>query len=412
MPEKDAIRSYHRLAKGKVCIALTEAISTREILAKTYTPGVAIPARDIAEDPEKVWELTGRKNRVAIVSDGSAVLGLGNIGPGGALPVMEGKAALFKEFGGIDAFPIVLSTQDADEIVAIVKGIAPSFGGINLEDIAAPQCFEIEERLKRELSIPVFHDDQHGTAIVVLAALMNALKVKKELFSLAPRSLGAVGCESAEADESRDIRIVISGAGAAGTAIARILLSQGCRTILIVDRRGIIGRRRTDLDSEAKTFLAAATNPDNIAGSLAEAMKGSDVFIGVSTAGLVTKEMIRSMAKDPIVFALANPDPEIMPDDAKEAGAMIVASGRSDFPNQVNNLLAFPGVFRGALDGNAREITEAMKRAAAAALAQCVQHPMPEKILPDPMEKGVAMKVAEAVQKAALSTQSPPRENH
>ena len=361
-------------------MALTEPISSREMLAKTYTPGVAVPARDIAENPELVWELTGRRNRVAVVSDGSAVLGLGNVGPLAALPVMEGKAALFKEFADIDAFPICLATQNTDEIVQAVKAIAPSFGGINLEDIAAPRCFQVEEILKRELDIPVFHDDQHGTAIVVLAALMNALKVTGR--------------------SSHDVKIVISGAGAAGTAIARMLLSQGFSHILVVDRQGIIHRDRDDLNCEAKMFLAAATNPENMKGSLKEAINGSDVFIGVSTANLVTKDMVRSMAKDPIVFALANPDPEIMPGDAKEAGALIVASGRSDFPNQVNNLLAFPGVFRGALDSGAKEITQEMKLAAAKALAACVENPTAEKILPDPLEKGITMKVAEAVKNA------------
>ena len=382
MASKDDIRAFHRSAKGKVRMALTEPISSREMLAKTYTPGVAVPARDIAENPELVWELTGRRNRVAVVSDGSAVLGLGNVGPLAALPVMEGKAALFKEFADIDAFPICLATQNTDEIVQAVKAIAPSFGGINLEDIAAPRCFQVEEILKRELDIPVFHDDQHGTAIVVLAALMNALKVTGR--------------------SSHDVKIVISGAGAAGTAIARMLLSQGFSHILVVDRQGIIHRDRDDLNCEAKMFLAAATNPENMKGSLKEAINGSDVFIGVSTANLVTKDMVRSMAKDPIVFALANPDPEIMPGDAKEAGAAIIASGRSDLlGTQVNNLLAFPGVFRGALDSGAKEITQVMKLAAAKALAACVENPTAEKILPDPLEKGVAMKVAEAVKKAA-----------
>lgn len=396
MASKEEIRAFHRNAKGKVRMTLTERISSREMLAKTYTPGVAIPARDIAENPELVWQLTGRRNRVAVVSDGSAVLGLGNIGSLAALPVMEGKAALFKEFADIDAFPICLATQDVSEIVQAVKAIAPSFGGINLEDIAAPRCFHIEEMLKRTLDIPVFHDDQHGTAIVVLAALINALKVKDTL--LVGSSL--VSRRGTQGRVTSDIRIVISGAGAAGTAIARMLLSQGFSHILVVDRAGIINRNRDDLNSEAKMFLAAGTNPKNMKGSLAEAMKASDVFIGVSTANLVTKDMVHSMAKNPVVFALANPDPEIMPNDAKEAGAMIVASGRSDFPNQVNNLLAFPGVFRGALDAGAKEITQKMKLAAAHALAACVENPTAEKILPDPLEKEVAMLVASSVQKA------------
>ncbi len=412
MASKEDIRAFHRKAKGKIRTMLTEAISSKETLAKTYTPGVAIPALDIAGNPELVWELTGRRNRVAVVSDGSAVLGLGNIGPLAALPVMEGKAALFKEFADIDAFPICLATQDVDEIVQAVKAIAPSFGGINLEDIAAPRCFAVEEILKRELDIPVFHDDQHGTAIVVLAALINALRVREPLSSSAARSAASRGCTSLDSLtpvrslEKSDIRIVISGAGAAGTAIASMLLSQGLSHILVVDRTGIINRDRDDLNSKAKMFLAAATNPENCKGSLVEAMKGSDVFIGVSTANLVTKDMVRSMAEDPIVFALANPDPEIMPDDAKEAGAFIVASGRSDFPNQVNNLLAFPGVFRGALDSGAKEITQEMKLAAAKALAACVENPTAEKILPDPLEKEIALRVADAVKNEAIRGKS------
>ncbi len=405
----DDVRAFHRGAKGKVRMILTERITSREILAKTYTPGVAIPSRDIADDREKVWELTGRRYRVAVISDGSAVLGLGNIGPEAALPVMEGKAALFKEFADIDAFPICLATQDKNEIIMIVKALAPSFGGINLEDISAPRCFEIEEALKRELDIPVFHDDQHGTAIVVLAGLLNALKVRRhaEEAGTLLRDDSPLRSESPQDDvpavskHIRNTKIVISGAGAAGTAIARMLLAQGFTNLLIVDSKGIISRNRGDLDSEAKMFLAAATNKENIDGALKEAMKGSDVFIGVSAAGLVTKDMVRSMEKDPIIFALANPDPEILPSDAKEAGAMIVASGRSDFPNQVNNLLAFPGVFRGALDAGAKTITEEMKIAAAIALAACVEKPTAEKILPDPLEKGIAERIAKAVSGAA-----------
>jgi malate dehydrogenase (oxaloacetate-decarboxylating) len=379
MPSDEQILEAHRKFKGKVSVELTTPISSKDDLALAYTPGVAVASNAIASDTNKVWELTGRRNRVAIVSDGTAVLGLGNIGPEAAMPVMEGKAALFKQFADVDAFPICLATQDTDEIIATVKALAPSFGGINLEDISAPRCFEIEETLKRELSIPVFHDDQHGTAIVLLAALINAFKLTKRSFE--------------------STKIVINGAGAAGTAIARILLSQGAKNILILDRKGIIHRKRSDLNSEAKTFLAAATNPENVEGSLEDAMKGADVFIGVSAPGLVNASMIQSMNDDPIIFAMANPDPEIMPEEAKKAGAVIVATGRSDYPNQVNNILAFPGIFRAALDAEAEDITEDMKLAAAHALSECVDDLSPEKILPDPLEEGIAQKVAEAVTK-------------
>lgn len=389
MTFEDDARAFHRQSRGKVSMTLTHAIRTRKDLSLAYTPGVAVPARDIAENAKKVWSLTGRRNRVAIVSDGSAVLGLGNIGPEAALPVMEGKAALFKEFAGIDAFPLCLATQDSAKIIETVKAVAPSFGGINLEDISAPRCFEIEETLKRDLTIPVFHDDQHGTAIVVLAGLMNALKVT-----------GRSPVTTSEACRVEGLRIVISGAGAAGTAIARMLLSRGFRNIIIVDSKGAICRNRIDLNTH-KTFLAAATNPDNIEGSLANAMACSDVFIGVSRSSIVTKDMVRSMAPDAIVFAMANPDPEISPEDARDAGAAIVATGRSDHLNQVNNILAFPGVFRGALDAEAPEITEAMKLAAANALAACVPEPTKERILPSPLERNVVKKVAEAVRRAA-----------
>ena len=381
---------FHKSANGKVVMQTSSPIRTTKDLSLSYTPGVAVPSKEIANNPEKVWEYTGRRNRVAIITDGSAVLGLGDIGPEAALPVMEGKAALFKEFADVDAFPICLAEKDTEEIIKTVKRLAPSFGGINLEDISAPRCFEIEEVLKEELDIPVFHDDQHGSAIVVLAGLMNALKVKD-------REQGTGNREQ----DFCDCRIVISGAGAAGTAIARILLSRGFRNILILDSKGIINRNRDDLNSAAKAMLAAVTNPENIGGSLADALNGADIFIGVSRSGLVTKEMVSSMNKDPIIFALANPDPEIMPSDARDAGAKVVATGRSDFPNQVNNVLAFPGVFRGALDARATDITEEMKLAAADALAACVPEPSVEKILPDPLDHEVASSIADAVKSAS-----------
>ena len=393
--DSKAILDFHRHALGKIRLHLTRPLKNREDLAMTYTPGVAIPAKEIAENQEKVWDYTGRKNRVAIVSDGSAVLGLGNVGAEAALPVMEGKSALFKEFADIDAFPIVLATQDVDEIIMTVKSLAPSFGGILLEDISAPRCFAVEEHLKKVLDIPVFHDDQHGTAIVVIAALMNALRVTNHV---TPSDFARSRSEGQNCIEGRhDLCITISGAGAAGTAITRMLLSQGFKNITVCDSKGIISRNRTDLKSAHKTFLAASTNPENLDGDLKDAIKGSDVFIGVSKPNLVTKEMIKSMAPDPIIFALANPDPEIMPADAKAAGAAVVASGRSDQPNQVNNLLAFPGIFRGALDMGAKEITEEMKLVAAHALAGCVEEPTAEKILPDPLEKGVVRKISEAI---------------
>jgi malate dehydrogenase (oxaloacetate-decarboxylating) len=342
--------------------------------------------------------LTGRGNTVAIVSDGSAVLGLGDIGPEAALPVMEGKAMLLKEFADIDAVPLCLRTGNVEELIGAAKALEPTFGGILLEDIASPRCFEVEEALQQALSIPVFHDDQHGTAVVVLAGLMNALRVTGKT-SLVPRRPVTRWTSD---DPSSDVRIIISGAGAAGTAVARMLLSQGLRNITICDRKGIISRKRTDLNAY-KTFLAAATNPENLEGTLADAMRGADIFIGVSAPGLVTEGMVRSMAKDPIVFALANPDPEILPDVAHRAGAAIVATGRSDFPNQVNNLLAFPGIMRGALDIRAKSITEAMKRAASEALAAYVKEPTAEQILPSTLDHTVAKVVAEAVAQANSS---------
>lgn len=368
----------HRRLHGKIALQVKTPITNRQDLSLAYTPGVAAPCLAIAKDPEQVWELTSRRNWVAVITDGSAVLGLGDIGPSAGLPVMEGKAVLFKEFGSVDSFPILVDTQDVEEFIATVKHISLSFGGINLEDISAPRCFEIEERLKAELDIPLWHDDQHGTAIVVLAGLINALKLTNRTFDTA--------------------KIVISGAGAAGVACAKILLSQGAKNVIAVDSKGILSKSRTDLN-ESKKRLLALSNPVDVNGSLADALKGADVFIGVSAPGIVTEEMVKSMAPNPIVFAMANPTPEIMPDLAKAAGAAIVATGRSDFPNQINNVLAFPGVFRGALDAKAKKITEEMKLAAAHALAEYVTNPTPEMIIPNALDKNVAQVVAEAVKK-------------
>lgn len=367
----------HREKKGKISvISRFGPLKTKEDLSIAYTPGVAEPCREIAKDKSKVYEYTSKGNLVAVVTDGSAVLGLGNIGPEAAMPVMEGKCILFKEFANVDAFPICLSTQDSDEIIETVRRIAPGFGGINLEDISAPRCFEIEERLKKELDIPVFHDDQHGTAIVVLAALINALKVTGRRLS--------------------DARIVINGAGAGGIAVARILMSRGAGSMVLCDSKGVIYNGRKEGLNRYKEEFSAETE----ARTLADAMNNADVFIGLSVAGAVTKEMVESMNDGPIIFAMANPEPEIMPDKAKEADAAVVATGRSDFPNQINNVLAFPGVFRGALDARADEITEGMKIAAAEALAGCVEEPSKENILPYALDKGVAQRVAEAVRKA------------
>lgn len=377
--KKEAL-DFHRKLKGKIEITVKAKVDTREELSLAYTPGVAEPCKEIVEDVNKVWGYTGKGNLVAVVSDGTAVLGLGDIGPEAAIPVMEGKALLFKEFAGIDAVPICLRTKNVDEIVMIVKSLEPSFGGINLEDISAPRCFEVEERLKAEMNIPVFHDDQHGTAVVVLAGLINAAKVVgKDLASL---------------------KIAMSGSGAAGTAIAKILYSQGIKDVVMLDRHGVISSKRSDLN-EAKKGLLAFTNPSDIGGSFHEALIGRDVFIGVSGPGVLTAEHIKTMANKPIIFALANPTPEIMPDEAKEAGAYVVATGRSDFSNQINNVLAFPGIFRGALDARAKAITEAMKLAAAHALADYVINLNPDNIIPNPLDKKVTQVVAEAVRLAS-----------
>ena len=367
---------FHKKYKGKIEVVSRVPVTSREELSLAYTPGVAEPCKEIAADVEKVYAYTRKGNLVAVVSDGSAVLGLGNIGPEAGLPVMEGKCILFKEFGGVDAFPIVLNTQDVDEIVETVVRISPGLGGINLEDIAAPRCFEVERKLSEKLNIPVFHDDQHGTAIVVLAGLINAFKVTGKTIET--------------------VKIVINGAGAAGIAIAKLLFTAGARSIILVDSTGTIYEGREDLNDE-KIEMAKVTNREMIKGQLAEAIIGSDVFIGVSKAGVLNTDMVRMMNYDAIVCAMANPVPEIMPNEAKAGGARIVATGRSDFPNQINNVLAFPGIFRGLLDARIRTVTTEMKLAAARAIASCVENPTEEKIIPEIFDKRVAERVADAV---------------
>lgn len=368
----------HEEHKGKIEVATKVAIETKDDLSTAYTPGVAEPCRKIHENSADVYKYTCKANTVAVVSDGTAVLGLGDIGPLAAMPVMEGKSALFKRFGNVDAFPICLDTKDTEEIIRTVKAIAPSFGGINLEDIAAPRCFEIEKRLKEELDIPVFHDDQHGTAIVVAAGLDNALKIVGKKWS--------------------EITAVISGAGAAGISICKLLQRFGIGDVILCDRKGAIVEGREDMNS-AKVEMAKTTNKNNQAGTLADVLAGKDVFIGVSAPGLVSVEMVASMAKDAIVFAMANPTPEIMPEDAKKGGARVIATGRSDFPNQINNVLVFPGIFRGALDANASAITESMKEAASRAIASIVkpEELNEEYIIPDAFNEDVAKVVAKAV---------------
>jgi len=370
---------FHKNLKGKIEVISRVSIETKEDLSLAYTPGVAKACLAIVEDPSQVYELTRKNNMVAVVTDGSAVLGLGNIGPEASLPVMEGKALLFKQFADVDAFPIALDTQDTEEIIETVKRIAPMFGGINLEDISAPRCFEIEERLQKELNIPVFHDDQHGTAIVVLAGLYNALKVVNK--------------------KIEDITVTMSGVGAAGVAITKLLLLAGVKDVFLVDSKGLIYEGREDLN-DVKVVLATQTNREKRTGTLADALCGADVFVGVSKPNLVTPDMVQSMATDAIIFAMANPDPEIMPDIAKEAGAAVVATGRSDFLNQINNVLAFPGVFRGLLDARIPNVTNDMKLAAARALADAVTEPTAEYIIPGPFEIGIADAVAKAVKNA------------
>lgn len=370
---------FHKKYNGKIEVVSRVPVTNREELSLAYTPGVAEPCKEIAKDVNKVYDYTRKGNLVAVVSDGSAVLGLGNIGPEAGLPVMEGKCILFKEFGGVDAFPIILNTQDVDEIVETVVRISPGFGGINLEDISAPRCFEVERKLSERLDIPVFHDDQHGTAIVVLAGLINAFRVTGKRIETA--------------------RIVINGAGAAGIAIAKLLIAAGATSIILVDSTGTIYEGREDLNDE-KIEMAKITNREMVTGKLAESIQGSDVFIGVSKAGVLSTEMVRTMNSDAIVCALANPTPEIMPDEAKAGGARIVATGRSDFPNQINNVLAFPGIFRGLLDAQLKTVTTEMKLAAARAIASCVENPSEENIIPGVFDKRVAERVAEAVKNA------------
>ena len=368
----------HKQWQGKIETVAKSKVKSREDLALAYTPGVAEPCKAIAKDKELAYTYTMKANTIAVVSDGSAVLGLGNIGAEAAMPVMEGKAVLFKEFGGVNAVPICMDTQDTEEIIKTVTYLAPTFGGINLEDISAPRCFEIEQRLKETLDIPVFHDDQHGTAIVVLSATINALKI--------------IGKDKAEC------KVIVNGAGSAGVAITKLLLSYGFKNIIMVDRTGAIASDRTGLNWSKQEMLEL-TNPNDEKGSLADVMKGADIFVGVSAPNIVTQDMVRSMAKDPIIFAMSNPIPEIMPDEAKAAGARIVGTGRSDFPNQINNVVAFPGIFKGALEGRAKQITEEMKLAAAEAIASLVSDDelCEDMIMPEAFDPRVADLVAEAV---------------
>lgn len=372
----------HEKYRGKIEVCSKVPLKTKDDLSTAYTPGVATPCMEIHEDEKKAYTYTAKGNMVAVVTDGTAVLGLGDIGPKAAMPVMEGKAILFKGFGGVDAFPICLDTKDTEEIIETVKRIAPGFGGINLEDICAPKCFEIERRLEEELDIPVFHDDQHGTAIVTTAALMNALKV--------------VG------KKMEDIKVTLNGPGSAGTAIAKMLLHAGVKNMIICDRKGILAESVPGITGH-KLELAKLTNTEGKTGSLQDAIVGADVFVGVSSANTLTPEMVTTMAVDPIVFAMANPTPEIMYDTAIEAGVKVMGTGRSDFPNQINNVLAFPGLFRGALDAGARDITYDMKLAAASAIASLVNEDelKPEYIIPSPFDERVALKVAEEVAKCA-----------
>lgn len=378
MDEKENALSLHKAWNGKIETTPKCQVKSREDLSIAYTPGVAEPCRVIAEDREAAYTYTIKSNTVAVVSDGSAVLGLGNIGPEAAMPVMEGKAVLFKEFGGVNAFPICLDTQDTDEIVKTVINIAPAFGGINLEDISAPRCFEIEERLKKALNIPVFHDDQHGTAIVVLAGIMNGLKV--------------VG------KQKENCHVVVNGAGSAGVAITKLLLRYGFPDVVMCDKSGILSKASADLNWMQREMMEV-TNLSGKTGTLADALRGADIFVGVSAPNIVSPEMVSSMNRNAILFAMANPVPEIMPDAAKQAGARVVGTGRSDFPNQVNNVVAFPGIFKGALEGRASQITEEMKLAAAHAIAGLVSEEElnEDNILPEAFDPRVAEVVSQAI---------------
>ena len=382
---KESLR-LHEEWKGKIEVVATVPVKSKEDLSLAYTPGVAQPCLEIEKDPQKSYTLTRRHNMCLVVTDGSAVLGLGNIGGLAGMPVMEGKCVLFKSFGDVDAFPLCVKSQDVDTIVETIYQISGSFGGINLEDIAAPRCFEIEKKLKEKCDIPIFHDDQHGTAVISLAGLMNALKV--------------VG------KKLEEIKVVMSGAGAASIAISKLLISSGVKDLTICDRRGAIYKGRAEGMNAIKEEMAEITNPRMIKGSLADAMVGADVFIGVSAPGLVTKEMVQSMNKDAIVFACANPTPEIFPDEAKAAGAAVIATGRSDFPNQINNVLAFPGIFRGTFDVHASDINDEMKIAAAQALADLVpdEELSADYIIPAAFDERVAPAVAKAVAEAAIKS--------
>ncbi|MDT0715098.1 malic enzyme-like NAD(P)-binding protein [Staphylococcus chromogenes] len=386
MSLRDEALQMHKENHGKLAVAPKVKVTNKEELSLAYSPGVAEPCKDIHEHPEKVYDYTMKNNTVAVISDGTAVLGLGNIGAEASLPVMEGKAVLFKSFSGIDGIPLSLSTTDTEETIRTVKLLEPNFGGINLEDISAPRCFEIEERLKKETKIPVFHDDQHGTAIVTLAGLMNALRIVKKDLS--------------------DIRVVLNGAGAAGIAIVKLLYSYGVREMIMCDSQGAIYEGRPHGMNPTKEYVAKWTNKDKINGKLADVIEGADVFIGVSVANLLSEEMVRSMADNPVIFAMANPNPEITPELAKSAGAKVIGTGRSDFPNQINNVLAFPGIFRGALDVRATHINEQMKQAAVEAIASLISEEelTEDYVIPGPFDKRVAPSVAKAVAKAAMES--------
>lgn len=386
MSLRDDALEMHKENQGKLEITPNIKVTNKEELSLAYSPGVAEPCKEIHENSRKVYDYTIKANTVAVVTDGTAVLGLGNIGAEASIPVMEGKAVLFKSFAGINGVPIALDTTDTDEIVNTVKLLQPNYGGINLEDISAPRCFEIEETLKKETNIPVFHDDQHGTAIVTMAGLINALRIVDKDLS--------------------DIKVVLNGAGAAGIAIAKLLYSYGVRDMIMCDSKGAIYEGRQHGMNDTKAYVANWTNKDKIDGSLEEVIKDADVFIGVSVADLLTKDMVKSMAEDPIIFAMANPNPEIKPDDAKEAGAKVIGTGRSDFPNQINNVLAFPGIFRGALDVEATHINEDMKKAAVEAIADLIDEDElnPDYCIPGPFDKRVAPSVARSVAKAAMES--------
>ena len=386
MSLRDDALQMHKENQGKLEITPNIKVTNKEELSLAYSPGVAEPCKEIHEDPRTVYDYTIKRNTVAVVTDGTAVLGLGNIGASASIPVMEGKAVLFKSFAGINGVPIALDTKDTEEIIRTVKLISPNYGGINLEDISAPRCFEIENRLKKETNIPVFHDDQHGTAIVTMAGLINALRIVDKDLS--------------------DIKVVLNGAGAAGIAIVKLLDSYGVRNMIMCDSRGAIFEGRPYGMNDTKDYVAKFTNKDKIEGSLQDVIKDADVFIGVSVANLLSKDMVKSMADDAIIFAMANPDPEIKPNDAKEAGAKVVGTGRSDFPNQINNVLAFPGIFRGALDTESTHINEDMKKAAVEAIANLIDEDElnPDYCIPGPFDKRVAPSVAREVAKASMET--------